>query len=208
MNKRKWAIGLYISLFAVLSFWCGNALRGQILFSMRADADLAQESLRWTIIGAIGSWAGSAFGALALIISLLAFWLPQRVKVKVSISWGLMIGREYESYIINVKNTGMRPVTVVNVYLHFGPKENGDVFIGYLNNGSFFQKLTPTFPKRVEPGAAFDYYLDKDRLDTELSKLSKRENLSHDAPLKIRVDEVMKGRKYYKTTWTLRSFIE
>ena len=210
MDKRKWAIVLCISLFAVLALCCGNALRGQILFSMRADADLAQESLRWTMIGAIGSWAGSVFGALALIISLFAFWLPQRVKIEVSISCGITIGVENESigfYKISVKNTGMRPVTVENVYLHFGPKENGDIFVGLLNCGTVFQALTPSFPKRVEPGASFDYYLDKDRLGAELSELGERRNLPHDSPLKIRVDEVMKGGKYYKTTWTLRSFI-
>ena len=210
MNKRKWAIILCVSLFAVLALYCGNALRGQILFSMRADADLAQESLRWTMIGAIGSWAGSVFGALALIISLFAFWLPQRVKIEVSISCGFTIGEENESigfYNIRVKNTGMRPVTVENVYLHFGPKENGDIFIGLLNWGTVFQALNPILPKRVEQGTSFDYYLDKERLDAELSKLGERRNLPHDSPLKIRVDEVMKGGKYYKTTWTLRSFI-
>ena len=186
-------------------------MRWQILFSMRADADLAQESLRWTMIGAIGSWAGSVFGALALIISLFAFWLPQRVKIKVSISCGYTIGEKNERlgfYNIRVKNTGIRPITVENVYLHFGPKENGDHFIGRLNWGSVFQAFTPTFPKRVEPGASFDYYLDKDRLDAEISKLSERRNLPYDAPLKIRVDEVMKGRKYYRITWTMRSLIE
>lgn len=101
----------------------------------------------------------------------------------------------------------MRPVTVENVYLHFGPKENGDVYIGLLNSGTVFQALAPSFSKRVEPGASFDYYMDKDRLDAEQSELGERKNLPHDSPLKIRVDEVMKGGKYYKTALTLRSFI-
>lgn len=33
--------------------------------------------------------------------------------------------------IITVKNTGMKPVTVTNVYLHFGSKKQGDRVFGY-----------------------------------------------------------------------------
>lgn len=35
-----------------------------------------------------------------------------------------------DAYIITVKNTGMKPVTVTNVYLHFGSKKQGDIFVG------------------------------------------------------------------------------
>ena len=172
--------------------------------------NIAAESLRWTQIGAIGSWAGSIFGAVALIISILAFRLPQHVKLKVSVNSALMISQipgmgRINVYCITVKNVGMRAATVSNVYLHFGDKHNGDIFVGTLNQGSVLQNFTPTFPKRLEQGESFDYYLLKDNLDRALAHQEK--NTPSDTPLSIRVDEVTIGTKYYKTKWTLNAFI-
>ena len=173
-------------------------------------SDIASESLRWTQIGAIGSWAGSIFGAMALVISILAFCLPQRVKLKISVSSAFLISQvpgigRIDTYCITVKNVGMKAATVSNVYLHFGDKKNGDIFVGVLNQGSVLQDYTPAFPKRLEQGECLDYHLLKDKLDKALAYHEK--NAPPETPLSIRVDEVTKGTKYYKTKWTLNTFI-
>ena len=43
---------------------------------LQIDSDTA--GLRWTILGAMGSWAGSIFGAIALLISIVALWQPPK----------------------------------------------------------------------------------------------------------------------------------
>ena len=169
------------------------------------------ESLRWTMIGAFGSWAGSIFGAIALVISILAFWLPQKVKIKVAVSTGMMITElsetgKIDAYIVTVKNVGMRAVTVNNVYLNFGKRKGmGDIFVGMLNRESLLQAYTPTFPKRLDQGESFDYYLLREKLVAGLAHYEERTNL--ETTLFIRVDEVTQGSRYYKTKWTLGAFI-
>ncbi len=144
MNQRK--LLLFIAVFVsimVLSF-CAYIVLSTVC-SVKDDI-----ILRWTMIGAIGSWAGSLFGAIALIISFFAFWLPQRVKLKVVVNNGVMISQmpgieRIDAYVITVKNMGLRAVTVNNVYLNFGGKKMGDIYVGILNQGSILQPYTPTF---------------------------------------------------------------
>ena len=197
-----------ILLISILFLIAWKAL--QTLFSMDIDTDLNVTTLRWTMIGAIGSWVGSIFGAIALVVSMIALWLPQRVRIKVSVSSGFMLSQipgvdNIDAYIITVKNVGMKPITITNVYLHFGDKKQGDIFVGMLNLNSVLERFTPTFPKRVEQGESFDYYLLRNKLNSALAHYEKKTPI--DTPLSIRVDEVTTGRQYYKTKLTLKTFI-
>ena len=210
MNRGKLGLALCTVLIIAAIGTCINGTL-QLLLSVGAETNFNAESLRWTMIGAIGSWAGSVFGAIALIISLLALWLPQRVKIKVSMSTGCLLSQmpgadKTDAYIITVKNVGMKSITVNNVYLHFGDKKNGDIFVGVLNQGTILEMFTPTFPKRLEQGESFEYYLIKSKLDIALAHYE--EKTSKNTPLSIRVDEVTKGSRYYKTKWTLATFID
>lgn len=175
---------------------------------LKTGSDVA--SLRWTIIGAMGSWAGSVFGAIALVISIIALWQPQRVLIQVSVSTAIMMNpfagaEDVDSYAITVKNVGMRPITITNVYLNFGGKRNDNIYVGMLNQGSVLQQFTVSFPKRLEPGEAFDYYLLKDKLNVALNHYE--EKTPRKAPFYVCVAEVVKGQRYYKTGWTLRDFV-
>ena len=127
-----------------------------ILKGVNTVVDFEAESLRWSIIGAIGSWAGSIFGAIALIISILAFLLPQKVRIKVETSTGFMLSQvpgvdRIDAYIVTVSNVGIKPVSITNLYLHFGKikKENGDIFIGALNIDSLLQAYTPKLSPKL-----------------------------------------------------------
>ena len=111
-----------------------------------------------------------------------------------------------DTYAVTVKNTGMRAITINNVYLNFGGrKREGDIFVGMLNKNSLLQPFTPIFPKRLDQGESFDYYLLREKL---VAGLEHYENeTSRNTPLYIRVDEVTTGTRYYKTKWTLGSFL-
>lgn len=203
MNRKKWLILICALFLLAATVFCG-CMTAHIIRSVE------EPSLRWTMIGAIGSWAGSIFGAIALVISLFALWLPQKVKLMVSMSSGMMISQapdvdRIDAYIITVKNIGMRAVTIKNVYLNFGGKKKSNIWVGMLNQGSPLQLYTPEFPKRLESGESFDYYLWRDKLLDGLRHYEK------DTPRNIKfyvcVDEVTTGQKYHKTTWTLKTFI-
>lgn len=209
MKKAK-VIVVIIAVLAIGFLTIGVWKTYNVILMHELNTDYNIVGIRWAILGAMGSWAGSVFGAIALVISILAFWQPQRIVIQVSVSTGSMVsqipGVDGPSlYTITVKNVGLRPITVSNVYLNFGGKKHGKIFIGLLNQGSLLQPVTVSFPKRLEPGESFDYYLLKDRLNTALAHHEGQTPLNR--PLYICVDEVVNGQQYYKTTWTLRNFI-
>lgn len=112
-----------------------------------------------------------------------------------------------EVYIITIRNMRMRSVIVKNIYLHFGDKNQGDFFIGYLNRNSELDLFAPSFPERLDQGESMDYYLMKDRLAEEFNKQYKGK-LFMDAPLRIRIDEVTTGTTYYKTKLRFNNFVK
>lgn len=92
MNRGKFILALCtVLIIAVI----GACIMGHYscCYLVRTETNFNVESLRWTMIGAIGSWAGSVFGAIALIIFLFALWLPQRVRIKVSVSTGCLLSQ-------------------------------------------------------------------------------------------------------------------
>lgn len=204
MNRRKLVIAICTVIIILGIGICG--LTTIEVINRTAD-DL---SLRWTIIGAMGSWAGSIFGAIALVISLFALILPQRVKLKAVVGTAMALSQVKEidgiqAYVVTVKNVGLRAVTINNVYLNFGGKGKKNIWVGMLNQSSLLQAYTPTFPKRLEQGESFDYYLHKDRLDAELRR--HESNTPLDTKLFVCIDEVTTGQQYHKTTLTLNTFM-
>ena len=205
MTKKRKIIPIIAIVLIVIVF-------GIIIWKSAIVINSVQdETLRWTMIGALGSWAGSIFGAVALLISLFAFWLPQKVKLHVSMSAGMMLSQisgtgKIDIYTVTIRNVGMRAATVTNFYLHLGGRDKGDIFVGMLNQDPLFKSITPQFPVRLDQGEFFEYHLHKDRLDAALAHYE--ENTPRDTKLFIRVDEVTKGTKYYKTKWILGSFVD
>lgn len=178
-KSRIIAAILTVLLIVILALGIYRLYNVILVNELSSGQDVA--GLRWAILGAMGSWAGSVFGAIALVISIIALWQPQRIRIQVSVSTAMMMSQlpgvgNLESYDVTVKNVGLRPVTISNVYLNFGCKKHSNIFVGMLNQGSLLQPFTITFPKRLEP-------------------------------LYICVAEVVKGQQYYKTKWTLKNFI-
>ncbi len=203
MNSKK--------LFFIL---CFAILIVAIIFSISLIARIFHNmndlSLRWTIIGALGSWVGSIFGAIALVISLFALWLPQKVKIKVEGSCAIMAkpmqdSENIEAYAITVKNIGMRAVTIRNLYLNFGGKKQKKIFVGLINQGTVLELYNTTFPKRLEAGESCNYYLHRDRLVSGLQHIE--DDKSRGLKFFVGIDEVTTGLQYHKTPWTLKTFI-
>ena len=168
------------------------------------------EVLLWTKIGAIGTLVGSAFSFIAIIISIVAFFYPRKIKIDASIATSFMLSQvpgveRIDTYTIKVRNLSAKAITVNNVYLNFGGKKNGIVFLGMLNEGSLLQVHTVRFPKRLEPGESFDYYLLQKKLDKALAEIAKEPD---ESKLYIVVDEVTKGSKYISTRWKLKTFTQ
>lgn len=111
IDKRKLIITL-CTIVAIVAVGLGIFKMLQLVKEVEQVKDYNTESLRWAIIGAIGSWTGSVFGAIALVVSLVALWLPQRVKIAVGVSTGFILSQipgieKIDAYIITVKNTGI-----------------------------------------------------------------------------------------------------
>ena len=104
-----------------MSAICGLIYKTSVILkNVNSTTNFEVESLRWSIIGAIGSWAGSIFGAIALVISILAFLLPQKVKIKVEVSTGCMLSQttgvdRIDAYIVTVNNVGVKPISITNL---------------------------------------------------------------------------------------------
>ena len=209
MKKIKILVAVFAVVIVgilVLGVW---KLSDFILWN-EVNADYEIGSIRWAILGAIGSWAGSVFGAVALVVSILALWQPQRINIEVSVNAASMISQmpgidRVDAYSITVKNVGLRSVTISNVYLNFGRKKNKNIFVGMLNQGSMLQPFTISFPKRLDSGESFDYYLLRDKLNATLAHYE--QNTPRNTPFYVCVAEVVKGQQYYKTKWTLGTFI-
>lgn len=211
--KKLWIALISIIAIAVVTgsiYVVYNFLSGVY----RVGMDYEAESLRWARIGAIGSWIGSVFGAIALLISLAAFRLPQKIKMEASISCGFLMSQmpgidKTDAYVITVKNTGIKPVTVNNVYLHFGRNHRSgkDIYVGTLNQNTILGLYDVKFPQRIEQGESFSYYLQRDNLIKGLTNTFQNQGLSRDDKFSICVDEAIEGRKYFKTKWSLKTFI-
>ena len=165
----------------------------------------AKESLYWTKNGAFGSWAGSIFAAIALIISLFAFYQPRKVKLNAKVTSGI-IGFDCDysalTLTIEVKNIGFKPVTVTNVYFTI---QRNDIFIGMIAKGTLLEGLEPKFPVRLEQGEQFSFYVPHDKFSHFLNEKAKYYPL--DAQIGIRVDEVLTGIKRFKTNLKIRDFL-
>ena len=194
-SKQKHAMGMVLLLGIIV-----------ISVSCASSDNIEKDTLQWTKIGAMGSWAGSVFGAIALIVALIALFRPQMIKMKVEITSALaVIGDGIQLYSITVKNTGIKPFTVNGVYFRFGNKKNSAV-LALLPTDSIVDQFNPKYPKCVNQGESFNHNLIKVKTDMGLKSMALEHGIPMDAPLYIGIDEAIKGRKYFATKYTLETF--
>ena len=162
--------------------------------------------LRWTKVGAVGGWIGSIFAAIALIVSLIAFALPQKVSMDASVSIGSIFSQSFMNRFdiieITVSNTGIKPFSVNGIYL--GVNGNDKLmFVGLMSDDTILKPFMPIFPVRLNEGESFNYYVPKDKLcDYFLN-----ENYDKDMLLEIIVDEMTTGKRRITTDRTIQSII-
>lgn len=169
------------------------------------NLDYNNEILRWTKIGSVGGWIGSVFGAIALVVSLVAFALPQKIKMEASLSIGTIVDPFYNKFDIIeliVSNTGIKPFSVNGLYL--GLKGKNDImFVGLMSADTFLKAYMPKFPVRLNEGESFSYYIPKEKLGDYLRK----EEEDYNQRLMIIVDEVTTGKNYFDTDTSIKDII-
>ena len=163
---------------------------------------------RWTIIGALGSWAGSIFGAVALSFSIITLRISKEViiSVKTGISMALFPMPSDELLHIKISNDGQRTITIRNIYINFGGKKEGFFIINEANSGTLFQHINPAFPKRLESGEALDYWIIRSVITDNLEK--RKNEISNKANMFVLIDEMATGIIYKKTNIHFKDFID
>lgn len=160
--------------------------------------DYKEEVLLWTRVGAVGGWIGAIFGALALVVSILAFVVPSITKIDASLMFGFIGGID-ENYFnvmtVTVKNTGMKPVTINNIYLRF-EKFSGTIIIQTMGNGTPIQYIQTNLPQRLDVGEQFNFLIPLDKL---IVFLKDQEDIQSSSKVILVVDEVTEGIKLFKT---------
>lgn len=170
-------------------------------------SDYNESILLWTRIGAIGSWIGALFGALALVISILAFVIPSMTKINATLMFGFVGGSNSQTFdvlTVIVKNLGMKPVTINNVYLRFKGFP-GTIFISTMGNGTPIQHIQTSFPKRLDVGDSFSFLIPEEKL---INFLKAQDQIKSTAKVIIVVDEVTEGYKKFETTITKSDIVK
>ena len=171
------------------------------------DVEYDLAILRWTKVGAVGGWIGSIFAAIALIVSIIAFALPQKVSMDANLSIGSMFDQPFKNRFdiieITVSNSGIKPFSVNGIYLGVNGDDNL-MFVGLMSDDTILKPHMPKFPVRLNQGESFNYYVPKDKLCDYFLK----ENYDKDLLLEIIVDEVTTGKRRITTDKTIGSIID
>ncbi|WP_029201533.1 hypothetical protein [Oribacterium sp. NK2B42] len=163
-------------------------------------------SLKWTIIGALGSWAGAIMGVAAILVAIKAYIQPMRIKLKASISNGIMTvaGITFQAYTVSLSNIGMRTVTIDSIMLSTSKK---NYFLSALEMNTALAVYQPEFPIKLEQGAKTDMYFQKYKLDSQLAYLFIKN--SEDATETVMININIAGEKdlKVKTSFKVGDFI-
>lgn len=164
-------------------------------------------SLKWTIIGALGSWAGAIMGVVAILIAIKAYIQPMRIKLKASMANGIMAvtGITFQSYTISVSNIGMRTVTIDSITLSTSKK---NYLLSALEMNTALAAYQPEFPIKLEQGAKVDMFFQKYKLDSQLADLLIKN--SEDSTETVMININISGEKdlKIKTLFKVGDFIK
>ena len=169
--------------------------------------DYNEEVLLWTRVGAVGGWIGAIFGALALVVSILAFVVPSIAKIDASLMFGFVGGIDdnyYDVMTVTVKNIGMKPVTIKNIYLRF-EKFDGTIIIQTMGNGTPIQYIQTNLPKRLDVGEQLNFLIPLDKL---IVFLKDQEQIQSTSKVVLAVDEVTEGIKLFNTKISKKDIIK
>lgn len=169
--------------------------------------DYNEEVLLWTRVGAVGGWIGAIFGALALVVSILAFVVPSIAKIDASLLFGFVGGIDdnyYDVMTVTVKNIGMKPVTIKNIYLRF-EKFDGTIIIQTMGNGTPIQYIQTNLPKRLDVGEQLNFLIPLDKL---IVFLKDQEQIQSTSKVVLAVDEVTEGIKLFNTKISKKDIIK
>ena len=109
-------------------------------------------------------------GVAAILIAIKAYIQPMRIKLKASMSNGIMTvsGVTFHAYTISVSNIGLRTVTVDSITLSTSKK---NYFLFTLEMNTALVAYQPEFPIKLDQGAKADMFFQKYKLDSQLADL-------------------------------------
>ena len=141
----------------------------------------------WTVIGAMGSWAGAIMSLLAMVIAIKAYIQPMRVKVKGSISQGVAASGAVMKplLIITVVNNGVRSATINSITLATKKRK---YIIPLADRTILLHSENIGFPVKLEPGAVIRMTLDKYRLKQYMASILEETKEDHSSKMWICVD--------------------
>lgn len=165
-----------------------------------------EPSLKWTIIGALGSWAGAIMGVAAILIAIKAYIQPMRIKLKGSMSDGIMLvdGITFQAYTISVSNIGMRTVTVDSIILS---TSKTNYFLSALEMNTVLGDYQPKFPLKLEPGAKADMFFQKYKLNSQLGDLLNKNSEDPAETVMIKINLAGEKDLKVKTPFKVGDFI-
>lgn len=163
-------------------------------------------SEKWTIIGAIGSWAGAVMGVIAILIAVKAYIQPFQVKLKASMASGIVAtqNQTFMVYTITVSNIGIRAVTIDSIMLSTKRK---NYYIAKLEENGLLGFFSSQFPVLLEPGCVASMYFEKEKLDSELGILFEKNEESHHELVKININAAGEADIRKKSSFRVSDFL-
>lgn len=161
----------------------------------------------WSAFGAIGTSLGSLITAIAVVVAVVQYRQPLRKRIKLTLSTAIPIsdfGPGEWFHCITVANTGVRNITVTNVYLGTRKKK--------LMINNLMRDLDPNhrgseFPQELLPEGSFSVYLHYAEIGEAFHDLLSRKTIRAHQRLNIWVTDTTGGNHILKTKLTPRWII-
>ena len=162
-------------------------------------------TLFWTAFGAIGTTLGSLITAIAVVVAVKQYKEPLIKRINITFKSAIPVGMNVDNflYCISVSNSGIRPITISNIYLNVGSKNlmiNNAQFSVY----GFIQPLS--FPVELQPEKEVNMYLDEQVVAHFFSDAIKNNHFDSETIVKIAVTDTTNGWHYHSTKMTVGSF--
>lgn len=159
----------------------------------------------WSAFGAIGTSLGSLITAIAVVVAVVQYRQPLIKRIRITLSTAIPIsdfGPGEMFYCITVSNTGVRSITVTNVYLGTRKKK--------LMINNLMRDLDPNhrgseFPQELPPEGCFSVYLHYGEIAEAFHDSLSKKAIRARQRLNISVTDTTGGNHIVKTKLTPRS---
>lgn len=166
--------------------------------------------LFWTAFGAIGTTVGSLITAIAVVVAVVQYKQPLRKQIKITTGWAYIPFFAVEDmslecfFSISIGNTGVRNVTITNVYLETKTKR---LLVQNLMVDMSNWRSRVSFPKELPPEGIIPILIPCTQLKKALFDLLGQKELTLQDKLRVLTTDTTEGE--YRSEWlfTVDNFI-